>query len=55
MRVKSKALFSVTKAERNAHQQTYTIRNVKRNSLGGKKMLSGGNVDLHEKLRAPEI
>lgn len=42
------------KAERNSYQ-TYTTKNVNGNSSGWKKMTSDENLDLHEKLGAPEI
>ena len=46
--------FKCVKAEIIDHQQACTVRNVKPNHSGRRKMLSDGNVDLHKGMKITE-
>lgn len=49
--MQNKDFYRHTGAEVIHHQQTHTTRNVKRNILGRKKMISNENMDIQKRIK----
>ena len=49
--IQNKGFYRHVKAEIIHHQQTHTIRNVKRSLLGRKKMIPDGNMEIQKGMK----